>query len=153
MTDRLSFEIVTPAGLKFQTEVYQVQVPTPQGYIGILAHHANLVTIVTPGVIIIHRHAEDTSEQIEHLATAGGFLEVDSHRARLLADTAERAEDVDELEAKRALRRAMALRQKARDVVSFADAVSLIERQTARLKVAEIHRRRHSRLSLIEEAE
>ncbi len=138
----LSFEIVTPQGVKFQSEVAQVQLPTPDGEVGILPHHIPLITVVSPGVISI-THAEVRSgEQVEHMATSGGLVEIDGKRVRLLADTAERAEDIDELKAKEALARARELMQTARTQVSLADATALIEQNTARLKVSELRRRR-----------
>lgn len=135
------FEIVTPDGLKFQTEVYEVILPTPQGYIAILPHHIPLLSLVTPGVISIRHRASDPDEALEHLATAGGFVEVDRHRTRVLADSAERADDIDELRTKEALEQARELRRQAKDQVALADALGLIEQNTARLKVAELRRR------------
>ncbi len=136
----LSFEIITPDGLKFQEDVYEVVLPTPQGTIGVLPHHIPLISIVTPGVISIRRH-DSAQEEPEHLATEGGFVEINGKRVRLLADTAERADDIDELKAQEALAQARQLRAAAKDQVSLADATALIEKQTARLKVAELKRR------------
>lgn len=141
---KLSFEIVTLGGLKFQEEVWQVELPTPKGHVAVLPHHIPLLGIVSPGVISITRHEGDAEERREHLATDGGFVEVDGKRVRLLADSAEYAEEIDELKVKEALQRAQAMRAAAKDQVSLGEAVSLIERQTARLKVAEIKRRRRA---------
>ncbi|HSH31964.1 MAG TPA: ATP synthase F1 subunit epsilon [Candidatus Saccharimonadales bacterium] len=140
----LTFELVTPEGVKFTEEAYEVLLPTPGGQIGILPHHMPLVTLAVPGVIGIRRRAEDPDSRIEHFATSGGFVEVDGQRLRLLADTAEHADDIDELRAQEALQRARELHHTAEDHVTLADATALIERNTARLKVAEI-RRRHRR--------
>jgi len=141
----LSFEIITPDGLKFQANVYEVIVPTQAGYRGILPHHIPLLGLVSPGVITIRHRADDAEDARESLATAGGFMEVDGRRVRLLADTAERAEDIDELKAQEAFTRAQELRRAAKDQVALADAIGLIERQAARLKVAELKRRRRPR--------
>jgi F-type H+-transporting ATPase subunit epsilon len=140
---KLSFEIVTLDGLKFQEDVWQVELPTPEGYIAVLPHHIPLLGVVSPGVIRIMRRAQDREEAVEQLATEGGFVEVDGKRVRLLADSAEYAEEIDELKAKEALEKGLAMRAAAKDQVSLSEAVGLIERQTARLKVAELkHRRR-----------
>ncbi|MBW3538002.1 ATP synthase F1 subunit epsilon [Candidatus Parcubacteria bacterium] len=141
----LTFELVTPEGVKFTEEAYEVLLPTPNGQIGILPHHMPLVTLAVPGVIGIRRRADDPDSRIEHFATGGGFVEVDGKRLRLLADTAEHAEDIDELRAKEALERAQELQQTAEDHVALADATALIERNLARLKVTEI-KRRHNRM-------
>lgn len=136
----LSFELITPAGLIFQEDVYSVQLPTPQGEIGVLPNHRSLITLITPGVISIRRHAASTD--FEHVATAGGFAQISGQRVRLLADVAERADDIDELKAQEALKHAQELRRTAKDHVSLADALSLIEHNAARLKVADLKRRR-----------
>lgn len=141
MPDTLSFEIVTPEGLQFQDDVYQVTLPTPDGYIGILPHHVPLISLVTPGVITIHRHKDQTFEAAEHLACAGGFCDIDGQRVRLLADTAERAEDIDEAKAEAALERAKTLKREAKDAVTLEQAVRLVEAETARLKAAQFKRR------------
>lgn len=142
---QLSFEIVTPEGFLFQEEVYEVILPTPQGFIGILPHHIPLLSLVTPGVITIRRHADDADDQQDYVATAGGFVEIDGKRVMVFADSAERAQDIDELKAQEALTRAQALKQAAKDSVSLADAIGHIEHQIARLKVAELRRQRRPR--------
>jgi F-type H+-transporting ATPase subunit epsilon len=136
----ISFELITPAGLVFSAQVFKVLLPTAQGQIGVLPHHRPLVTLVVPGVITIARHKDSSDE--EYIATSGGFAQIHGSRVRLLADHAERAEDIDELAAQEALHRAQDLRKNAKDQVSLADALSLIEQNTARLKVAELRRRR-----------
>lgn len=138
----ISFELVTPEGLKFQEEVYEVLLPTPMGQIGIFPHHMPLINIVTAGVISIRKNESDPDSAMEHLATSGGLIEIDGQRARLLADTAERAEDIDELRAKEALERAKEMQNTAKDQVSFADAAAIIEQSTARLRVAELKRKK-----------
>lgn len=142
---QLSFEIVTPGGLVFQEDVYQVLLPTPQGQIGVLPHHIPVVTLLAPGVISIQRQAGDKEAQWEHVATAGGFVEIDGKQVRLLADVAERADDIDELKAEEALEKARELARSQREQVSLADATGLLELNTARLKVAELRRRRKAR--------
>jgi F-type H+-transporting ATPase subunit epsilon len=139
---QVSFELITPEGLKFQENVYEVMLPTPDGYIGVLPHHIPLITIATPGVISIRRRSDDRDEDVEHMATSGGFVEIDGKRVRLLADSAERAEDIDEFKAQEALKRAKELQTTHADQVSLADAARLIETNLARLKVAELKRRR-----------
>jgi len=142
MASVVTFELITPEGLKIQEEVYELLLPTPNGQIGILPNHMPLISIVTPGVISIRRRQEDTDQALEHLATSGGFLEVDDKKVRLLADSAERAEDIDELKAQQALEKAKEMQKTAKDQVSLAEATSIIEQSTARLRVAELKKRR-----------
>lgn len=138
----ISFEVVTPEGLTWQEEVYSVILPTAEGEIGVLANHEPLVTIIKPGVIYIKRTATDSPDHLEHIATAGGFAEIGDKRVRVLADVAERADDIDEMKAKEALERAQEMRRTQKDEVALADAMGLIELNLARLKVAELKRRR-----------
>lgn len=139
---RITFEIITPEGPKFSEEVYSVSLPTRQGQIGVLPHHVPLISIVTPGIVFIRRHEDASEDQAEPLATAGGFVEIDGRRVRLLADSAQRAEDIDELKAKEALAHAQQMRRTAKNHVDLAEALAIIEQNTARLKVAELKRRR-----------
>ena len=141
----ISFELVTPAGLVFSENVYKVVLPTSEGQITVLPQHQPLVTLIVPGVISLARREDIPVENYEHIATAGGFVEIGGSRVRLLADSAERAEDIDELAVQEALARAHALRASAKDQVSLADALSLIEQNAARLKVAELKRRHRPR--------
>lgn len=140
MPDALSFEIVTPEGLKFQEDVYQVSLPTDQGYIGILPNHIPLITIITPGVITIHKHKDQGYEASQQLATAGGFVDIDGKRVRLLADSAERAEDIDEEKAKAAFEQAKQMHRQAKDALTLKQAMTFINQETARLKVAQFKR-------------
>lgn len=142
MARSFTFELITPEGLKHEAQVYQVLLPTEQGMIGILPGHQHLLTILTPGVISIFPHAGAAQESAEHLATLGGFAEVSGKRVRVLADAAERAEEIDEVKAQEALTRAKLLRTQAKDQVALGEAVGMIERESARLKVAGLKRRK-----------
>ncbi len=145
----LSFEIVTLEGLKFQEDVWQVELPTPNGLMGILPHHIPLISIVSPGVIRIWRRQDIADTDIENIATAGGFVEIDGGRVRLLADSAERAEDIDSLKAQEALERAKKMRAGAHDEISLSEVTGMIQRESARIRVAELKRRRRKSTSNI----
>jgi F-type H+-transporting ATPase subunit epsilon len=82
----ISFEVITPAGLLFQADVWEVRLPAPEGQIGILPHHIPLITLVVPGEIIIRRHEQDGAE--ERIVCGGGLVEIDGRRVRVLADEA-----------------------------------------------------------------
>ncbi len=142
--EKITFSLITPDGVKYENDVYEVVLPTPNGQVGILAHHAPLISLATSGVISIRHNPDEAESQLEHLATSGGLIEVDGNSVRLLADTAEHANDIDELRAKEALAQAQELQKTAKDHIAAADATALIERNLARLKVTEL-RRRHQR--------
>lgn len=137
----LSFEIVTPDGLKFQANVWEAIIPTPDGYIAVLPHHMPLISLVATGIISIRHRPSDPDEALEHLATTGGFVEISRRRIRVLADSAERADDIDELRAQEAITKAKELQHTTQDTVALADVAALIEQNTARLKVTELRRR------------
>ena len=87
--------IVTPEKVFYDAEVVALNVPGSEGYLGILAHHAPLITAIKPGKI----EFRDTEDQVHLLAVSGGFLEVSGNIATILADA---AEDVDEIDIERA---------------------------------------------------
>jgi F-type H+-transporting ATPase subunit epsilon len=131
---QFSFELITPDGLIYQAEAFQVVLPTADGQITVLAHHQALLTLIVPGVIVVNQN--------DYIATSGGFAEISGKRVRLLTDNAERSEHIDELAAQEALRRAQDMREHAKDKISLADATALIEQQSVRLKVAQLRRRK-----------
>jgi F-type H+-transporting ATPase subunit epsilon len=141
----LTFELVTLEGLKFAEECYEVILPTPDGQIAILPNHIPLVSITSDGVVSVRRNPNDSDDRMEHFASSGGLVEIEGRRVRLLADSAETSDDLDEAEVKDALEKAKALVKNAKNQVDLSDATSLLERQSARLRVTEIKRRSRSR--------
>ncbi len=97
-----SFRLVTPQRLVLETEIVALLAPGSEGYLGVLAHHAPLITALRPGRLEVRTTAGET----ESYAVSGGFLEVSGNRATVLADTAERAGEIDRARAANALRRA-----------------------------------------------
>jgi F-type H+-transporting ATPase subunit epsilon len=140
----IHFELVTLDGTKFGEDVYEVVLPTPQGYIGVFPHHMPLVSIATPGVITIRRQQNDSDLKLEYFATNGGVIEVLDNKVRVLADEADREDEINEAEAQKALERAEKLRAEAKNQVEIDQAQSLMDRSSVRLQVAGL-RRRHRR--------
>ncbi|MDD5623176.1 MAG: ATP synthase F1 subunit epsilon [Candidatus Peribacteraceae bacterium] len=138
----LRLEITTPDRPMFEGEVSSVSLPTPMGEITILPHHIPLVSIVVPGTVTIR---EKGKEQL--LAVSRGVIEVDGKTIRLLVDTADRAEELEEqaiLKAKAAAEKLQ--KEKRDDREGFAEATALLERELARLQV--VRRRRGPRRSI-----
>lgn len=97
-----TFRLVTPQRLLLETQIVSLQAPGSEGYLGVLAHHAPLITMLRPGRLTVR-----TIEGREiHFAVTGGFLEVSGNRATALADAAERGKEIDRSRAEAALRRA-----------------------------------------------
>jgi len=97
----IRLDIVTAEQMVYSDEVDVVVAPGVEGQLGILPHHAPLMTMLQPGELLIRKGGEEFS-----LAVSGGFLEVRPDRIIVLADTAERAEEIDMARAEEAKRRA-----------------------------------------------
>ncbi len=132
---KLQVELVTAEGRVLSEEADFVLAPGIDGDLGVLPHHIPLLTPLRNGEVVVRN--EDT----EHvLFVSGGFLEILPDKVTILADAAERAEDIDEARAEESRRRAQELLSQE---ASNADAASALERATLRLRVAEVRRRRH----------
>lgn len=130
-------DIVTAEREVFSEEVDEVVVWGTEGQMGILPHHASLMTMLRPGELLIKRGGGE-----EYLAITGGFLEVRPDKIIILADACERAEEVDVERAEAAKRRAEeTLRERPPDIDTIAVEAAL-RRSLARLKVAERRRRK-----------
>jgi len=131
MADTLELEIVTPDKLLVHEHADQVQIPGKNGELGILPGHAPLITELTIGEIS-YRQGANT----HHLAVAWGFAEVLPNKVTILADTAERADDINVKRAQEAKAKAEeALRQTGADL-DFDAILYALHRAEARLQVA-----------------
>jgi F-type H+-transporting ATPase subunit epsilon len=97
-----TFRLVTPQRLLMEAEVTSLQVPGSEGYLGVLAHHAPLITALRPGRLDVR----DAKGAMQSYAVSGGFLEVSNNRATVLADTAERKDEIDVARAEACVKRA-----------------------------------------------
>ena len=136
----LSVHIVTAEREVFTEDgVDEVIVPGIDGELTVLPEHAPLLTMIKPGVMRIVKSGEDVD-----MAITGGFLEVRQDRVTILADAAERAEEIDTVRAEEARRQAeRALEERDADV-DLAAAAATLQRSLMRLKAAERRRRRRS---------
>lgn len=138
----LHFQIVTLSGVKFDEEVYEIQLPTPDGQIGVFPHHMPLVSLAVPGIITVRRNERDGINKLEYFATDGGVIEILDDTVRILADEAIHADEIHEETAKQALVAAEEAYKNAKDKVSLDKAQAMIDRQAVRLDVAKYKRRR-----------
>ncbi|MCJ7828274.1 MAG: F0F1 ATP synthase subunit epsilon, partial [Dehalococcoidia bacterium] len=97
----LRLEIITAERQVFSDDVNTVVAPGVEGELGILPHHAPLITMLKPGELLIRKDSEET-----YLFVSGGFLEVRPDKILILADACERAEEIDIERAEAAKRRA-----------------------------------------------
>jgi len=137
----IQLELVTLTGVKLREPVYEVLLPTPQGQIAVFKNHAPLVSVAVTGVISVRRKSDHPDDMMEHYAIDSGVIEITADTVRVLVDEADKDSDVSAKEAEEALARAKQLRSEARDQVSLDKAQSLVDRQTSRLKIAELRRR------------
>lgn len=136
--DSINFKIVTPERVVYEKDIYQVSLPTAAGEITVLPHHIPLVTVLKTGEMLIKD--EDGERPI---AVAGGFVEVkDGEHLVVLADNAERAEEIDVERAEKAKARAEEQMKaiKAGDDIDFARLQAVIEREMNRIKVGKKYR-------------
>lgn len=139
----IRFELVTLNGTKLSEEVYEVRLPTPQGEIGVFTNHAPLVSVASPGVIIVKKSQNDPESKWEYYATNGGVIEIVEGIVRVLVDEADNASEINIQEVEKALERAKALKAEAKDQVSLDKAQQLVDRQAVRLQVAGLRRHRN----------
>jgi F-type H+-transporting ATPase subunit epsilon len=130
-------EIVTAERMIFADEVNEVVAWGVQGQLGILPHHAPLMTMLQPGDLVIKKDNEE-----EYLVISGGFLEVRPDKVIILADACERVEEIDVARAEAAKRRAEETLKERPPEVDTATAEAALRRSLARLKVAERRRRK-----------
>jgi len=135
MTTRL--DIVTAEREVFSDEVDEVVAPGVEGQLGILPHHAPLMTTLLPGELLVKKGGEEF-----YLAISGGFIEVRPDRIIVLADAAERVEEIDIARAEEAKRRAEERLAERPPGVDMARAEAALRRSLIRLRVAERRRRR-----------
>jgi len=127
----MHLEIVTAERVVLSDEVDQINAPTKDGRIGILPRHMPLLTLLAPGELDIIKNGEVTP-----FAVSGGFLEVLPNRVTILADTALRADEIDEARAEEARRRAEEIIAQRRSDRETAEAEAELRRAMVELKVA-----------------
>jgi len=136
---KLKVEIITAERVVLQDEVDMVVAPGTEGELGILPHHVPLLTALQVGELRLKKGQEEIS-----LAVTGGFLEVQPDRVIVLADAAERAEEIDIARAEMAKRSAEERLSKRVSDVDLARADASLARSLVRLKIAEKRRRKKS---------
>jgi len=130
-------ELVTAERMVYSDDVDMVIAWGLEGQLGILPHHAPLMTMLQPGELIIKKENEET-----YMALSGGFLEVRPDKVIILADACERAEEIDLARAEEAKRRAGEIMEAPSPETDSAAAEAALRRSLVRLKVAEKIRRK-----------
>ena len=136
---KLRLEIVTAEREVFADDVDMVVAPGGEGELGILPRHAPLLSTLQPGMLRVRKDGEETL-----MAVSGGFIQVYKDRVLVLADTAERADEIEEARAEEARTRAeVALQQAARGDAQQAEAARMaLRRSLVRLNLVRRRQRR-----------
>lgn len=134
---KIKLKIITPERIVFETDVEQATLPVADGEVTILPNHMAYIAALKAGEILIKNEKEDWG-----IAVSGGFVEFRHNELSILADTAERAEEID-------LQRAEAGRKRAEEImrekvalndVGYARVAAAIEKEAARIRVAHKYR-------------
>src|SRR5512146_2931231 len=131
MADTFEFEIVTPEKLVVRDVAEEIQIPARNGFIGVLPGHAPLITELAVGEIT-YRNAGTTTV----LSVAWGFAEVLPTKVTILAEAAEKPEEIDVARAQEAKKRAEGRLQGGRSDIDYARALNALRRAETRLEVA-----------------
>ncbi len=133
----LRLEVITAERQVLSDDVNTVVAPGVDGELGILPHHAPLITMLKPGELLIRKDGQET-----YLFVSGGFLEVRPDKIIILADACERCEEIDIERAEAAKQRAEERLKTHPPDVDMARAQAALLRSLVRIKVAERIRRK-----------
>ena len=133
----MKLEIITAERVVYSDDVDIVVAPGIEGELGILPHHAPLMTTLQPGELRVRKEGEEV-----FMAVSGGFLEIMANKVTILADAAERSEEIDEARVQEAVRRAEERLVNRTADMDLERAVASLRRSQARLKVVQRRRSR-----------
>ena len=147
---RIKFKIATPEKIVYEDEVDQITLPTKMGEISVLPNHLPLVSSLLAGEILIKKDNQEIP-----IAVAGGFVELNNNQMVILADNAERAEEIDEQRAEQARKKVKELLEQKRgaEEVDYTALAAKMERELARLKVVKKYRKLRPRAEIRTEEE
>jgi F-type H+-transporting ATPase subunit epsilon len=133
MASKIRLELVTPERLLVSDEVDEVIAPGYEGEFGVLPEHTQYLAILSAGVLRYRK-----GDEVRKVAVGSGFAEVTSDQVVVLADVAEKAEEIDVDRARQARSRAeAALQDPSVDDASYRRMSSALQRAIARLSAAE----------------
>jgi F-type H+-transporting ATPase subunit epsilon len=134
----LTVEIVTVEKKVLEEQgIDEIIAPGVEGQFAVLPRHAAFMTMLEPGELILKKGAEETP-----FAITGGFFEVLNDRVIVLADAAERADEIDLARAEEARDRAKQALERRESVENLAEVQAALQRALIRLRVAELRQRR-----------
>lgn len=133
----MRLEIITAEREVYADDVDVLVAPGIEGQLGILPHHAPLMTALQPGELLIRKEGEES-----YLAVTGGFLEVIGNKVTILADACERSDEIDEERAQAAIDRATNDLSRVEANQQLAQAAVAMRRAQIRLNIVRRRRQR-----------
>ena len=131
MADTIQLEIVTPDRMIVSDAALEIQIPGKSGYLGVLPGHAPLITEIAVGEITYRRESAT-----KYIAVAWGFAEVLPEKVTILAETAERPEEIDVARAQKAKERSEARLKQGGAELDYHRAEDALRRAQTRIDVA-----------------
>jgi F-type H+-transporting ATPase subunit epsilon len=131
MENKVKLEVVTPYGLILSEDVDEVTAAGSEGEFGVLPGHAPFITTLKVGMLSYKK-----GNEVRYIFVNSGYAEVGPDKVVVLADSAEKSEDIDVERAKAAMNRAEE-RLKKMEEIDFARAESAVERASVRVQIAE----------------
>ena len=140
---KITLKIVTPERIVLEEEVYQITLPIEGGEVTILPEHIPYIGSLRAGEMTLRK---ESGSDVMMLSTSGGFVEFHGNVLIILADTAERAEEIDLQRAEDARTRAEELMKKISNVSDeeYARTAALLEKELTRVRVARKHHTKRS---------
>ncbi|MBP6875386.1 MAG: F0F1 ATP synthase subunit epsilon [Candidatus Eisenbacteria bacterium] len=132
MAATFRIRLLTPERSVLEKDIVHLQARGSEGFLGILAHHAPLLTALAPGPLTIRKVDGNT----EVFAVSGGMLEVSNNQATVLADAVERAGEIDVERALAAMERARRRLAERAPGLDAARAEAALGRALNRVRVA-----------------
>ena len=131
MAETFEFEVATPDRLLVQEQVEEAEIPLSNGYIGVLPGHSPLLGEIGAGDLTYSAQGRR-----RHMAVAGGWAEVTAGHVRVLADSAEQADDIDVARAEKSRQRALDRLSNPPADLDVARALNSLKKAQARLDAA-----------------
>lgn len=127
----LKLEVVTPERTVVQEDVEMVVCPGVEGEFGVLPHHVSLLSALKIGPLRYRANGND-----DLIFVSGGFVDVNGDKCSVLAESAERADSIDQARAREAKERAEARLAEHKDDLDEERAIAALQRAIMRIKIA-----------------
>lgn len=133
MEKTLDLQVVTPERAVLTEQIEAIVIPAPEGYLGILPNHAPIITGLEPGMVKYHKAGKKC-----YMFIGGGFMEVSHNKITILADVAEKPEEIDKARAQSAKERAEKRIKTKTPGIDEVRAELALKKALARLRVANL---------------